>query len=272
MKELSQELKMLANGWLTECDPDVIVEHVMGYKAQIPLKMPTLARNVTCPTCKGNKGFFIPHLKTWSCLKNDCIQYHAGFDMHLNEQKGTVKPVISLRQLGIDLEYDNANLGDCTQFLEIVKKLLKFALQPKGFFVLTGATGTGKTYAAIACLAEYLGNGGDSARFVKASNLYYEWLQIKAEKQNDLNFIEKYSEPQFLIIDDLMPVTASDAYSQALYMLIDNRKSSKKGTIFTSNLSKEKVGNFYGEAVASRIFSGEIINCAGEDRRRPKEF
>ena len=272
MKSLSQELKMLANGWLTECDPDVIIEHVMGYKTQIMLKMPTLARNVTCPTCKGSKGFFIPHLKTWSCLKNDCIEYHAGFDMHLNEQKGTVKPVISLRQLGIDLEYDNANLGDCTQSVENIKILKKFADEPKGFIGLVGKVGTGKTYAAIACLAKYLQNGGDSARFVKASNLYYEWLQIKLDGKGDLGFIEKYTEPQFLIVDDILPIAPTDAYSQVFYMIMDKRRTAKKGTIVATNLNSKKFIESYGDAVYSRIFNDLIITCVGDDRRKTARF
>lgn len=272
MKDLSQELKMLANGWLTECDPDVIIEHVMAYKTQMPLKMPTLARNVTCYTCKGNKGFFIPHLKTWSCMKNDCIQYHAGFNMHLNEQKGTVKPVISLRQLGIDLEYENANLGDCTQSIESIKILKKFADEPVGFLGLVGKVGTGKTYASIACLAEYLKNGGDSARFVKASNLYYEWLQAKSEGKNDLDIIEKYSDPQFLIIDDVLQIAPSDAYSQVFYMIMDKRKTTKKGTIVATNLDGKKFIECYGDAVFSRIFNNLLITCVGDDRRKTVQF
>lgn len=268
MKELSQELKPVVADWLKECEADEIIEHVIGYKAQIPLKMPTAARNVTCPTCKGNKGFFIPHLKTWSCMQNDCIKYHAGLDMHLNERKGTVKAITSLRQLDVDLEYENANLGECNQSVENIKLLSRFAQKPEGFLALIGKVGTGKTYAAMACLAEYLELGGDNARFVKASNLYYEWLQDKQEGRNDLNFLEKFSSPELLVIDDILEIKPGDAYSQVFYMLIDKRKTAKRGTIVATNLNKDKFIACYGDAVYSRIFNNIIITCVGDDRRK----
>lgn len=252
-------------------DPERIVEHVsMGQNTENkPHRLETLvlAKDFSCPRCGCKEGYAVPdsnYKNWWSCLKNECIIINGNPNMHLKADKIPLNRLFSLRHLKVPIEYETSNLGHCTQPFKIIQKLMEIAKNPNKYFLLYGSTGSGKTYSAIACLDKYLELGGKSCRFAKCADIFYEW---KSEYR-DLEIIEKYSEPEFLVLDDLMPFVPSESYSQILYLILDRRKSQGKGTILTTNLSSENIKKLYGEAIASRILSGELVPIVGADRRQ----
>lgn len=70
-----------------------------------------------------------------------------------------------------------------------------------------------------------------------------------------------------LCIDDLGYRRPTDWTIAAVYHLATYRRSHRLKTIWTSNLSHERIAEWYGEPIASRIAGGIVITTGGPDRR-----
>ena len=55
--------------------PETIVESVVFNKAQCfrKLTQPTQAKNIKCPDCGKDVGWYNPPWKAWACMQDECL-------------------------------------------------------------------------------------------------------------------------------------------------------------------------------------------------------
>jgi len=145
----------------------------------------------------------------------------------------------------------------------------KFPNVKKNNIILTGATGTGKTYA-IQSLGKQLLDNNHSVLYITAFSMVTRFKQYIFDK--DESAFNDMLDCDILIIDDLgtEPVirNITDEY---LYNLINERYVGGKSFIITTNLDKQMMTERYGDRISSRIFAKDTtaeIKLTGADLRQ----
>jgi len=164
-----------------------------------------------------------------------------------------------------------ANFKDLMQSEEDKKDLWNYAKNPKGFLLLTGKNGLGKSYAAEAIynmntpfrLPQY---DSDVAILITEMDLYQEWLQ---SIQDQRAVRKDYNNTRLLVVDDFGSSKPSEAFHRFIYGIIDYRwaNRSKLGTVLTTNRNADEINEMWGTSVLSRLKSGVVKRFEGEDRR-----
>lgn len=156
---------------------------------------------------------------------------------------------------------------------EQMQKITAFAKHPKGFLLLAGANGTGKSFVAEAIYEIYAtfklpSYDMEEAFFISQSELNERWLHDKMESSS-LELSARLKQTRLLVLDDLGTKTPSDAFGDFLYAIIDYRWNQRHrlGTIITTNMTGKITRERFGDAILSRIASGIQIRFDGEDRR-----
>lgn len=142
---------------------------------------------------------------------------------------------------------------------------------------ISGPVGSGKTYLAVAYLAEslehHLNDEGAGIKFCRAVDLINA-LRDSFKMSGPSSIIDSYQKYRFLIIDDLGTERDTPLVQEALYMILDYRAGHRLPTLITSNFSLEKIASQYGdygERIASRIGGmGPALILKGKDRRIQK--
>lgn len=146
-----------------------------------------------------------------------------------------------------------------------------------------GGIGTGKTYLAAAIMRSHLENiepeyNGCAYRidenlypkFVCVPELLLEIRRTFSDNANDEStVIDKYTNANLLVLDDLGVEKTTDWALQTLYIIINRRYSEPdKITIVTSNLTLDSVSRLLNERISSRLKGMcKIIELKGKDRR-----
>ena len=150
-------------------------------------------------------------------------------------------------------------------------------------------TGTGKTTVATTLVNEYtiarvkLHATGKKpievqpAYFLRASefqNIYNAQFR-GTEEQREAASEEYYrlkaliKEVELLVIDDISLRNATEALTNELYEVLDERNIEGLSTVFTSNQPLEKVGEMLSGQIASRIAGmSEMVGFIGKDNRK----
>jgi DNA replication protein DnaC len=156
---------------------------------------------------------------------------------------------------------------------EQMEKIMRFANNPKGFLLLAGANGTGKSFVAMAIYEKHAtfklpSYDLDEAFFINQADLNERWLHAKNENSS-LELSGRLKNTKLLVLDDLGTKTPSDTFADFLYGVIDYRwtNESTLGTIITTNMTGKITRERFGDAILSRIASGINIRFDGEDRR-----
>lgn len=68
---------------------------------------------------------------------------------------------------------------------------------------------------------------------------------------------------ELMILDDLGSGAGTDWQKEIIFEVVDRRYESALPTVFTSNLTREELGDHFGMRVKSRLFAKEnlIIEC-----------
>lgn len=138
-----------------------------------------------------------------------------------------------------------------------------FADAPKGWLLLLGGTGTGKT-ALMGALAWDV-TGALDVIFIKASRLVAA-LRGSISGGNVEHELSKYIRVDCLMIDDLGAESRTDFASECLYDILDLRYQARKPSVITSNLPLAQLG----QRVASRALDRSlcaVVVLRGDDRR-----
>lgn len=161
---------------------------------------------------------------------------------------------------------------------EQMEKIMRFAKNPKGFLLMAGANGRGKSFVAQAIYEEHSTfklpyYDMDESFFINQRDLNERWEHSKMEK-GSLELSGRLKQTKLLILDDLGTRTPSDAFLDFLYGLIDYRWNHRDslGTIITTNMTGKITREKFGDAILSRIASGIQIRFDGPEDRRIIDF
>ena len=90
---------------------------------------------------------------------------------------------------------------------------------------------------------------------------------IRANRYDRKALQELIDYPHWLAVDDIGAATPNDWVSEAIYHLANERRAHGRTTVWTSNLSPQKIRDTFGAAIASRILGGVVVETSGKDRR-----
>lgn len=159
---------------------------------------------------------------------------------------------------------------------EFMKAIHDFVANPRGYLVLAGKNGNGKTFAARAIFS-YFHRGYDcnvpDNFFWNQATLNARWLSDFNEWGDTSYLLDELLRAPLLVLDDIGTRKPSDAFMDFLYCIADHRFEHRKnvGTIITTNLSTKAMREMMGDAFVSRVSSGINVRHDGPDRRK-EEF
>lgn len=144
-----------------------------------------------------------------------------------------------------------------------------FSVASKNLF-FTGPTGLGKTFLS-SCIAGEVIAKGYSVVYDSAQNIIDAFESYKFGKNDAPQSLDRYSECDLLIIDDLGTEFITQYSISVIYTLLNNRINSKLPMIVSSNINGETLGTYYPQSVVSRL-SGEFVTVpfVGTDIRTAK--
>jgi DNA replication protein DnaC len=154
-------------------------------------------------------------------------------------------------------------------------KFAKSIKMDKGVSVLLWSEqwGNGKTHLAISILREYLNqymlkynlidkefipkrrNPANMTSEAELIDKIRASFKVDDEGESESEIIDKYTEADVLLLDDVGKVTFSknDFLNRIYFMVIDRMYNKKKGLIITSNKSPMDIGEHIGGACWSRL-------------------
>lgn len=119
--------------------------------------------------------------------------------------------------------------------------------------LFSGDTGLGKTFLS-ACIARAVADQGYSVVYESAVHLFEKMERAKFSDDPDAEKdIEKYTDCDLLIVDDLGTEMTGQFVITALYTLINDRLLNGKATIISTNLTVEEMGKRYSPQILSRL-------------------
>ncbi|WP_229323909.1 ATP-binding protein [Streptomyces sp. UNOC14_S4] len=147
-----------------------------------------------------------------------------------------------------------------------------------GALLLTGSTGTGKTYQAYGALRRIAEGGPDRFALVamNSADMYGRLRpsQVMGASEDELR---RLSRVPYLMLDDLGSSKSSEWIEEVTYRLFNYRYNHCLPTIITSNLpARDEDGpdltDFVGDRVASRLAEmvTALVPMIGDDRRRSR--
>lgn len=151
----------------------------------------------------------------------------------------------------------------------------------RGFLLLCGSVGIGKSFSAACVLRKWIGNQltGKDVDFytspalegtIHAKAMAISWKRA-FEMCDDRECRQKARTVPFLVIDELGAESLNDYSAAILGDLISARYDGDLSTIVTTNLTPEALCERYGERMMDRLNgeTGKIIVVDGMNMRRP---
>ena len=142
-------------------------------------------------------------------------------------------------------------------------------------FILIGNPGTGKTF-----LAKILGWHACQTNYRVLFTTAMDMLNHLLASQADHSLVRKlklYTEPTFLIVDELGYLSLDQQTSNLFYQVISTRHSQRRSTLITTNTAFSDWGNILfnttiATAIADRLVeNSEIFLLAGDSLRKAKK-
>ena len=175
-----------------------------------------------------------------------------------------------------DVKYPNCTFAQSNEKDKHNKAVYKKAQDicqagQKQNMLLTGATGTGKTYLLSACANECLAND-KSVLFVTAYALNETFLECHlAPLQTKQLVMENILDVDVLFVDDLGTENVyRNVTAEYLFVVINERIARGKQTFISTNLSLADIRTAYDERIFSRLVDKNVTFLAqlvGEDKR-----
>jgi hypothetical protein len=240
------------------------------------LAQPTLSSELECPICK-EKSHLTPLInpslgdeRVWMCGNVSCFIYKKE-----NGPMATTTPPIPKRAVLWPLFCEINDIGNTHHdvlFEKIeqsqgkIDYLKKFVAKPNGIIIMRGKPGQGKTYCALG-VCEYFTRTSVSANVTTQKQLLEKWLENNTTQKYS-NYFRKLKEINLLVIDDFGTSDISPGFMGFIMDLINTRMQwNDRGTIITTNLDKNKLSDFCGDALMDRLNTGQQFSFEGDTRR-----
>jgi len=151
-----------------------------------------------------------------------------------------------------------------------IETVVDWIRNPREFFMIIGACGTGKSRLACA-MTMALRESGVDTRLVFSSDLFLtlrkSFNHDKNENITEFRIIDALANENVVVFDDIGVQKQSEYVIEAWYNIIDSRYRECKPTAFTSNLTLKEISACMSDRIASRLLSGTIVTLIGRDRR-----
>lgn len=136
-----------------------------------------------------------------------------------------------------------------------------------------GDTGVGKTFLSH-CIARELLDTTHSVIYFSAQELFELFAQKRFGKSDDgEGFTDAIYDCDLLIIDDLGTELTNSFVNSELFLCINERLTSRKSTIISTNLSLKAFKDTYSERIFSRISTSyTMLKLFGKDIRLLKKM
>lgn len=158
--------------------------------------------------------------------------------------------------------------------IAVYKKAKELVESSNKNILLTGNTGSGKTYLITACanLANQLNR---SALFYTAYDLNSTFLEAHlSDYQTKQSLLNLLTDVDVLVIDDLgTEINYKNVTAEYLFAIINERISNKKQTFVSTNLTLSDIRERYDERIFSRLVdqsSTFVAQLEGTDKRIKK--
>ena len=155
------------------------------------------------------------------------------------------------------------------QVFEVCSNFARHFEKKGGNLLLTGATGTGKTFLS-ACIAREVTERGFSVVYDTAAAIFrvMENEYFHRGEEDNTDAVERFLRCDLLIMDDLGTELITAFVQSALYRIINTRLTAGKSTVISTNLSPDELYERYTAQIFSRIEGEyEILPCLGDDIR-----
>lgn len=205
--------------------------------------------------------------------ENECEQSCIRFlEMNfLLEHSGIPKNKRKIHKL-VPEQSDRSAFEDLA---DIRDDIVSFVNNGECLYIYSENCGNGKTTWTIKMLLQYFndiwaGNGfRQRGMFINVP--YYLTMSKDFNNKIAMDYIESIRNAiiglDLVIFDDIASTRLSDYDNANLLTAIDSRMLEEKAMIFTGNIIPDKLSDYVGKRLASRICSGTIVNIKGKDRR-----
>jgi len=162
---------------------------------------------------------------------------------------------------------------------EIKTYLDNYSNNPKGFLLLAGENGTGKSFAAMKIyerntsysLPQY---NDEEAIFLNQSTLNFLFGEHQSKWGSTHALLKRLIMTPLLVLDDIGTKDPTPSFMDLLYAVVDMRYTNRQtqSTILTTNMNSKDMRAKFGDAFTSRVASGKCFRIDGPDRRFNNKF
>jgi DNA replication protein DnaC len=142
-------------------------------------------------------------------------------------------------------------------------------LKTGGSAVIYGSNGVGKTHLAYAT-CEYQARQGKVAGYILAFDFFNKIRKSFSDGTTE-DIMDKYSNYQLLVIDEIDKTQGTPTEFMYLYSLINERYNYMRSTILITNAKPDEFAAIIGQSALDRVASeGKVIDLTGENYRQRK--
>ena len=161
-------------------------------------------------------------------------------------------------------------------YLRDVKNDIKNWVQGgNNLYLFSDTFGNGKTSWAVKLMSAYFnqvwrGNCFKTRGIFISVPEFFDRERLRMDNQDEdfKRIRQSLIECDLVIWDDVSSVKMTDYASATFFNFVDARVIAHRANIFTGNLGEERLKDFVGGRLASRIWNtSEIVELVGEDRR-----
>ncbi len=168
--------------------------------------------------------------------------YRAGADPAQGDLS-TLSLHASQRFESFEVQRRNSSPAESANLREVKQAAMYFAEDPRGWLVLIGASGTGKTHLAAAISNELRASGQDDTMFVVVPDLL-DYLRAAFNPDSSDSHQRRFDELKrvpLLVLDNLGTESATPWAKEKLFQLLNYRHSALLPTVITTTIAEERL-------------------------------
>ena len=195
-----------------------------------------------CPVCQ-DTGFV--EGKECACV--------AKIKSELNLKNSQIANFMSFE----NIDYSMISTDVLKGIIQKLQKISQTENQKYRMITLCGNAGVGKTFF-LQCMANEFLKRSKNVLMDTAFQINNDFLKLHTsfEQKDKIAYLDKYLEPDVLIIDDLgSEPTYKNVTKEYFYLLLNQRGLDKKITLISTNLLPSNLSDRYGERCFSRIIN-----------------